>query len=98
MGDDKDKQEILLRVKSTTSVPGLASAISHAIYDDQPISLRAIGAGALSQAVKAIAVARGHVAPRGVDLVCTPGFCTVSVGPVGDEEQVTAITLRVEAW
>lgn len=91
-----DKTEILLRVKATTSVPGLASAISHAVYDDQPISLRAIGAGALSQAIKAIAVARGHVAPRGTDLVCIPGFCTVRVG--ADNEEVTAITLRVESW
>jgi stage V sporulation protein S len=96
MTDKPEKTEILLRVKATTSVPGLASAVAHAIYDDQPISLRAIGAGALSQAVKAVAVARGHVAPRGVDLVCIPGFCTVTVGP--DDEEVTAITLRVESW
>ena len=36
--------------------------------------MQAIGAGALNQAVKAVAIARGLVAPAGVDLVCIPAF------------------------
>jgi stage V sporulation protein S len=83
--------ETVLRVKGTASVPPLASAISHAIYDGKTVTLRAIGASAVSQAVKAAAVARGYVAPRGIDLALIPGFTTVTM-PDGD---VTAVTLRV---
>lgn len=83
--------EAVLRVKGTASVPPLASAISHAIYDGKTVTLRAIGASAVSQAVKAAAVARGYVAPRGIDLALIPGFTTVQM-PDGD---VTAVTLRI---
>jgi stage V sporulation protein S len=83
--------ETILRVKGTASVPPLASAISHAIYDGKTVTLRAIGASAVSQAVKAAAVARGYVAPRGIDLQLVPGFTTVTM-PDGD---VTAVTLRI---
>lgn len=83
--------EAILRVKGTASVPSLASAISHAVYDNKTVTLRAIGASAVSQAVKAAAVARGYVAPRGIDLSLVPGFATVTM-PDGD---VTAVTLRV---
>lgn len=84
-------EEALLRVKGTASVPPLASAISHAVYDGKNVVLRAIGASAVSQAIKAVAVARGYVAPRGIDLAIVPGFTVVPM-PDGD---VTAITLRV---
>lgn len=84
-------EETILRVKGTASVPPLASAISHAVYDGKTVTLRAIGASAVSQAVKAAAVARGYVAPRGIDLMLVPGFTTVEMAD-GD---VTAITLRV---
>jgi stage V sporulation protein S len=83
--------EAILRVKGTASVPPLASAISHAVYDGKTVTLRAIGASAISQAVKAAAVARGYVAPRGIDLMLIPGFTTVSM----DDGDVTAITLRI---
>lgn len=83
--------EQILRVKGTASVPPLASAISHAIYDSKEVTLRAIGASAVSQAVKAAAVARGYVAPRGIDIKLIPGFVTVEM----DDGKVTAITLRI---
>lgn len=86
-------EEALLRVKGTASVPPLASAISHAVYDGKTVVLRAIGAAAISQAIKAVAVARGYVAPRGIDLMIIPGFTDVDM-PDG---KVTAITLRVVA-
>jgi len=84
-------EENILRVKGTASVPPLASAISHALYDGGTVTLRAIGASAVSQAVKAAAVARGYVAPRGLDLKLIPGFTTVEM----TDGNVTAITLRV---
>ena len=55
--------------------------------------MQAIGAGALNQAVKAIAIARGFVAPTGVDLVCIPAFAEVQV----EGEDRTGIKLIVES-
>ena len=87
-----DTSEAILRVKGTASVPNLASAISHAVYDGKQVTLRAIGASAVSQAIKAVAVARGYVAPRGIDLSVVPGFAGAIMS---DGDEVTAITLRV---
>jgi stage V sporulation protein S len=84
-------EETILRVKGTASVPQLASAISHAVYDGKTVTLRAIGHQAVGQAIKAAAVARGYVAPRGIDLKLIPGFTTVAM----QDGDVTAITLRV---
>lgn len=88
---DMAENEAVLRVKGTANVSSLASAISHAVYDGKTVTLRAIGASAISQAIKAVAVARGYVAPRGIDLMLVPGFTNVEM-PDGT---VTAITLRV---
>ena len=54
--------------------------------------IQAIGAGALNQAVKAVAIARGFVAPSGVDLICIPAFTDIFI----DGEERTAIKLIIE--
>ena len=54
--------------------------------------MQAIGAGALNQAIKAIAIARGFVAPSGVDLICIPAFTEVKI----EDEERTGIKLAVE--
>ena len=38
------------------------------------MEIQTIGAGAVNQAVKAVAIARGYVAPNGIDVVCVPAF------------------------
>ena len=50
-------------------------------------------AGALNQAVKAVAIARGFVAPAGVDLICIPAFAEVEV----EGEERTGMKLIVES-
>ena len=70
-------EEPFLRVSASSNPQSVASAIAHAIYDKKEVKLRAVGAGAVNQAVKAIAIARGYVAPRGMDLTCIPGFTTI---------------------
>lgn len=70
-------EEPVFRVSASSSPQTVASAIAHAVYDHKTVKLRAIGAGAINQAVKAIAISRGYVAPRGIDLWCVPGFATV---------------------
>lgn len=77
-----------LRVSGTTSTQELAAAISHAIYNNHKVTLRAIGAGAVNQAVKGIIVAQGFTAQRGLILATRPGFLTV---PIGDQERTATV-------
>ena len=65
----------ILRVKSTSSVSSLASAISYAVYDGKDITLRAIGPAAVSQAVKAVAAARGVRRSARAGLVSSARVC-----------------------
>jgi stage V sporulation protein S len=80
-----------LRVASRTPTPELAAAISHAIYDGKRVVLRAIGAGAVNQAVKGLVVAQSYVAQRGMVLANRPGFLTIDM----DGEERTAMTFTV---
>jgi stage V sporulation protein S len=84
-------EESVLRVSAGSSPQSVASAIAHAIYDSRIVKLRAVGAGAVNQAVKAIAIARGYVAPRGFDLTCVPGFATID----SREGEISAIVFTV---
>lgn len=86
-------EEPFLKVAAGSNPQALASAIAHAIYDTRMVKLRAVGAGANNQAVKAIAIARGYVAPRGLDLVCKPGFATIE----SRDGEISAIVFVVTA-
>jgi stage V sporulation protein S len=95
MGAQVDRdEENLLRVAATSAPSELAAAISHALYDSKRVVLRAIGAGAVNQSVKAIAIAQSYVGQRGLYLTCRPGFATVKMP---DGKEVSAIVFRVEA-
>jgi len=83
--------DLVLRVKSTTPVPDLASAVAHGVTDGKHVIMRCIGPQPISQATKAVAVARGYVAPRGIDLALIPGFINVEM----PEGTVTGVALRV---
>lgn len=85
----KDTEEDVLRVSSTTPPQELASAIAHACYAGKPPVVRAIGAGAVNQAVKALIIANQYVASRGKSLQFRPGFQTI---PMKDGE-VSAIVI-----
>ena len=56
------------------------------------VEVQVVGAGALNQAIKAVAIARGFVADSGLDLVCVPTFADIEI----DGESRTAIRLLVE--
>ena len=85
-------EDAVLRVGASTSPQELAAAIAHGCYEHKPPVLRAIGAGAVNQAIKACAIARQYVAPRAMDLTFRPGFTTLSMH---DNENVSAIVLKV---
>ena len=50
-----------------------------AIREDGKTEMLTIGAGVIKQAVKAIAIARGFVAPAGIDLICTSAFHDLTI-------------------
>jgi len=81
-----------LKVSSKSSPNSVAGALAGVLRENGSAELQVIGAGALNQAIKAIAIARGFVAPSGVDLVCVPAFTDISV----NGEERTAIKLLIE--
>lgn len=90
-----DDHEVVLRVSNSTDVKMLASSISFALQDSRRVTMRAIGAGAINQMVKATAIARGYVALRAVDLVVRPGFTIVMMPSRSDPKVMEETTAMV---
>ena len=82
-----------LKVSSKSNSSSVAGALANVFKEHNIVEIQAVGAGAINQAVKAIAIARGFVAPSGKNLVCTPAFIDINI----DGEERTAIKLIVEA-
>jgi stage V sporulation protein S len=82
----------VLKVSTKSNPNAVAGAIAGVIRENGVAEVQTIGAGALNQAVKAIAIARGFVAPSGIDLICIPAFTDIEI----DGQQRTAIKLIVE--
>ncbi|MBP3906125.1 MAG: stage V sporulation protein S [Peptostreptococcaceae bacterium] len=82
----------LLKISSKSNPNSVAGALAGVIREKGTAEIQAIGAGALNQAIKSVAVARGFVAPSGMDLVCIPAFTEVEI----DGEERTAIKLIVQ--
>ena len=82
----------LLKVSSTSKPKSVAGALAAVLREEGKVELQGIGAGAINQAVKAIAIVRGFVAPNGMDLVSIPAFTEVEI----EGEERTAIKFIVE--
>lgn len=82
----------VLRISTKSNPNSVAGAIAGLIKEKGRAEMQAIGAGALNQAIKAIAIARGFVAPSGVDLICIPAFTEIKI----DDDERTGIKLLVE--
>jgi stage V sporulation protein S len=83
----------VLKVSAKSNPNSVAGAIAGVLREKGNTEIQAIGAGALNQAIKAIAIARGFVAPSGVNLVFVPAFTDVLI----NNEHRTAIKLLVGA-
>ena len=81
-----------LRVSTKSQPKAVAGAIAAMINEHQKAEVLAVGAGAVNQAIKAIAITRGFMAPRGIDLVVIPAFANVDIDGVSR----TSIKLFVE--
>ncbi len=82
----------ILKVSAKSNPNSVAGALANVLRERGSAEIQAIGAGALNQAVKAVAIARGFVAPSGVDLICVPAFTDIMI----ENEERTAIKLIVE--
>ena len=82
----------ILKVSSKSNPNSVAGAIANVFRTSEKVEIQAVGAGALNQAIKAVAIARGFVAPSGKNLACIPAFTDISI----DGEERTAIKLIVE--
>ena len=82
----------VLKVSSKSNPNSVAGALAGVLRQSGAVEVQVVGAGALNQAVKAIAIARGFVAPSNIDLVCIPTFADIEI----DGQSRTAIRLAVE--
>jgi len=82
----------VLKVSSKSEPKSVAGAIAAILRNDEPVEINAIGAAAVNQVVKSIAVARGYVAPNGIDMICIPAFAQLEV----DGKEKTSIRFIVE--
>ncbi len=82
----------VLKVSSRSNPNSCAGALAGVISHEGMAEMQVVGAGALNQAVKAIAIARGFLVSSGLDLVCVPMFADIEI----DGQSRTAIRLLVE--
>ena len=82
----------ILKVSANSQPKSVAGAIAAIARNNNSAEIQTIGAGAVNQAVKSIAIARGYVAPNGIELVCVPAFSQLEV----EGEIKTSIKFLVE--
>ena len=82
----------MLKVSSKSNPNSVAGALANVIRENNYAEIQAVGAGALNQAIKALAIARGFLTPSGIDICVTPSFKEILI----EGKQKTAIKLKVE--
>ena len=82
-----------LKVSSKSSPASVAGAIAGMVKDGVPVEMQAVGAGAVNQAVKSIAISRGFLSPVGIEIACIPSFADIII----DGEYCTAIHFSIRA-
>ncbi len=82
----------IIKVSAASRTSAVAGAIAGVVREHNHAEVQAIGAGAVNQAVKAVAIARGYLQEDGLHVVCLPEFTTVTI----EGKERTAIRLVVE--
>lgn len=72
-----ETEPVVLKVAASSDARKVGSSVAHHIAENKSIILRTVGAGAVNQAQKAVAIASGWTAPRGVRLATIPGFADI---------------------
>jgi stage V sporulation protein S len=83
----------LVKVASTSRSTSVAGAIAGIMRNERGAEVQAIGAGAINQAVKAMAIARLYLKDDEIDFVCTPEFINIEI----DGNERTAVRFSIEA-
>ncbi len=86
------RETIVLKIRNNSEPQKVAGAVVAYLRESKKVELQAIGAGAVNQAVKSIAVARGFIAQEGINLSCIPAFTNVEV----EEEERTGIKFIIK--
>ena len=82
----------IIKVAASSRSTSVAGAIAGMCREHGRAEVQAIGAGAVNQAIKAVAIARGYLALDGIDVICIPAFVDISI----EGQERTAIRLAVE--
>lgn len=82
----------IIKVAAKSRSTAVAGAIAGVVRESGRAEVQAIGAGAVNQAVKAVAIARGYLELDGIVVICIPSFVEVEI----DGQERTAIKLTVE--
>lgn len=69
----------MLKVSASSNPHSVAGAVAAIIRDGREVEIQAVGAGAVNQGIKAIAVARGYLAPNGFEICCIPAFSDIEI-------------------
>ncbi|RIL09874.1 stage V sporulation protein S [bacterium] len=85
----------IIKVSATSLTTAVAGAIAGVIRESRHAHVQAIGASAVNQAVKAIAIARGYLQTDNIDIVCVPSFIDVDIG--GQERTAIRFSIEVRA-
>lgn len=80
------------KISSKSNPNSVAGAIASALQEFSKVEITGIGAGAVNQMCKSVAIARGFLAPSGQSVVCIPLFCETIV----DGEEKTGIKMVVK--
>lgn len=82
----------VIKVSARSRTASVAGAIAGVIRESGRAEVQAIGAGAVNQAIKAIAIATGYLEEENVHVVCVPSFVEVAI----EEQERTAVRIVVE--
>jgi stage V sporulation protein S len=82
----------IIKVSAHSRSTSVAGAIAGVVREAGRAEVQAIGAGAVNQAVKAVAIARSYLTQDGIDVICLPEFAEIKI----DEQERTAVKLIVE--
>jgi stage V sporulation protein S len=82
----------VLKVSAKSNPNSVAGALAAVLRERVSAELQAVGAGAINQAIKAVAIARSYLRSSEIDLVCVPSFIEVEIN--GNER--TGISLAIE--
>lgn len=82
----------VLKVSAQSNPKAVAGALAAVVREHGSAEMQAVGAGAVNQSMKAIAIARGYLAPSGVNLIVIPTFAEIEI----DGQEKTALHFHVE--